>query len=286
MGELLPRVLGELVDRASHGYARWAEQVAATGYCVHPVRLQGRVGRADQGRVRSAPCTRPNQGRTPPSQGLREPAGVGVSSCSATYQADPSFQLLAAGLRGGGVSYETVAHHPRLFVTFTAPSFGRVRFPEGPGAAGVPCHPYRQGQLSAWTAEWAAGSATTDDPRLGEPLCARATRPARGCCGILAGRLVWTTIYVYQALAQLASVTEAELRQAVRISFAKVAQYQKRGAVHFRAIIRLDAATDCACPACVAPPPARFTADLLEAAVRQAAASVAVPCPVVDEARA
>jgi hypothetical protein len=29
-----------------------------------------------------------------------------------------------------------------------------------------------------------------------------------------------------------------------RISFAKVAEYQKRGAVHFHAIIRLDAATD------------------------------------------
>jgi hypothetical protein len=67
------------------------------------------------------------------------------------------------------------------------------------------------------------------------------------------------------------------------VSFAKVAEYQKRGAVHFHAIIRLDAVTDCGCPACVAPPPAGFTADLLERAVRQAAASVAVPCPALDE---
>jgi hypothetical protein len=62
-----------------------------------------------------------------------------------------------------------------------------------------------------------------------------------------------------------------------------VAEYQKRGAVHFHAIIRLDAATACGCPACVAPPPSGFTADLLERAVRQAAATVAVPCPMVDE---
>jgi hypothetical protein len=62
-----------------------------------------------------------------------------------------------------------------------------------------------------------------------------------------------------------------------------VAEYQKRGAVHFHAIIRLDAATACACPTCVAPPPAGFTADLLEQAVRQAAATVAVPCPMVAE---
>ena len=68
----------------------------------------------------------------------------------------------------------------------------------------------------------------------------------------------------------------------MRISFAKVAEYQRRGAVHFHAIIRLDAATTCGCPACVAPPPASFTAELLEAAVRRAAATVAVPCPPVD----
>jgi hypothetical protein len=100
----------------------------------------------------------------------------------------------------------------------------------------------------------------------------------------LAGRL-WsrTTIYVYRALAQLVGLSEGELRRLVRVSFAKVAEYQKRGAVHFHAVIRLDAATDCACPACVLPPPAGFTAKLLEAAVRQAAATVSVPCPALDE---
>ena len=92
-----------------------------------------------------------------------------------------------------------------------------------------------------------------------------------------------TTIYVYRTLAQLVGLTEGELRRLVRVSFAKVAEYQKRGAVHFHAMIRLDAATDCGCPACVAPPPGGFTAALLEEAVRQAAATVAMPCPVVDE---
>jgi hypothetical protein len=120
---------------------------------------------------------------------------------------------------------------------------------------------------------------------LGEPLCAHCYQAgAQVLWNALAGRL-WsrTTIYVYRALAQLAGMTEGELRRVVRISFAKVAEYQKRGAVHFHAIIRLDAATACGCPTCVAPPPARFTADLLERAVRQAADTVAVPCPVVAE---
>jgi hypothetical protein len=76
---------------------------------------------------------------------------------------------------------------------------------------------------------------------------------------------------------QLTGLTEGQLRRLVRISFAKVAEYQKRGAVHFHAVIRLDAATDCGCPACMAPPSSEFTADLLEQAVRQAAATVAVP---------
>jgi hypothetical protein len=123
---------------------------------------------------------------------------------------------------------------------------------------------------------------------LGEPLCARCYQAgAQVLWNALAGRL-WsrTTIYLHRALARLAGVPEAELRGAVRISFAKVAEYQKRGAVHFHAIIRLDAATDCGCPACVALPPAGFTADLLERAVRQAAATVAVPCPAVDEDQA
>jgi len=100
----------------------------------------------------------------------------------------------------------------------------------------------------------------------------------------LAGQL-WsrTTIYLYRTLAQLAGVSEGGLRRLVRISFAKVAEYQRRGAVHFHAIIRLDAATACGCPAFVAPPPAGFTAGLLEQAIRRAATTVAVPCPMVDE---
>jgi hypothetical protein len=65
-----------------------------------------------------------------------------------------------------------------------------------------------------------------------------------------------------------AGLTEAEVRQLVRVSFAKVAEYQRRGAVHFHAVIRLDAATACRCPTCLLPPPAGFTAELLEAAVR------------------
>jgi hypothetical protein len=289
VGELLPGVLAEVVDRAGNGYERWAEQVAATGYCTHPVRLRGRIEQADAetGEVRTVYSTE----REPDATLLKACGNRRASvcfSCSATYQAD-SFQLLAAGLRGGKGVPETVIGHPRLFVTFTAPSFGRVHSRKAQGRLVFPCHPYRQGatcphgkRAGCWQRH------DEDDRRLGEPLCARCYQAgAQVLWNALAGRL-WsrTTIYVYRALAQLAGLPEETLRRLVRVSFAKVAEYQKRGAVHFHAIVRLDAATGCGCPACVAPPPTGFTAVLLERAVRQAAASVAVPCPMVDDDQA
>jgi hypothetical protein len=286
VGELLPGVLQEVIDRAGSGYQRWAEQVAATGYCAHPVRLRGRVDHADAstGEVRTVYSTDHE-----PDAALLKACGNRRASvcpsCSATYQAD-QFHLLAAGLRGGKGLPETVTRQPRLFVTFTAPSFGQVHTRRAQGLLIYPCHPYRQGarcphgrRVGCWQRH------DPDDPRLGEPLCGRCYQAgAQVLWNALAGRL-WsrTTIYLYRALAQLAGLAEAELRAVVRISFAKVAEYQKRGAVHFHAILRLDAASDCGCPACVAPPPPGFTAELLEAAIRKAAATVAVGCPPVEE---
>ena len=285
VGEVLPEVVAEAIARAGPGYDRWMEQVAQTGYCAHPVRLRGQVEQADPqtGEVRTVYST----DREPDATLLKACGNRRVSvcpSCSATYQAD-SFQLLAAGLRGGKGVPETVAEHPRLFVTFTAPSFGRVHSRRAQGLLVYPCHPYRQGQRcphGRWVGCWQRHN--PDDPRLGEPLCGRCYQAgAQVLWNALAGRL-WsrTTIYLYRTLAQLAGVSEGELRRLVRISFAKVAEYQRRGAVHFHAIIRLDAATACGCPACVAPPPAEFTAGLLEQAIRQTTAAVAVPCPSVD----
>jgi hypothetical protein len=286
VGELLPGVLQEVIDRAGPGYDRWAEQVAATGYCAHPIRLRGTVEHADRttGEVRTVYDTEWEPDATLLKACGNRRASV-CPSCSATYQGDQS-HLLAAGLCGGKGVPETVAAHPRLFVTFTAPSFGRVHTRKAQGRLVFPCHPYRQGatcphgrRVGCWQRH------DPDDPKLGEPLCGRCYQAgAQVLWNALAGRL-WsrTTIYLYRALAQLAGVSEAELRAVVRISFAKVTEYQRRGAVHFHAIIRLDAATDCGCPTCVAPPPAGFTAELLERAVSKTAETVAVPCPPVDE---
>jgi hypothetical protein len=285
VGDVLPGVLQEVVERAGHGYDRWAELVAQAGYCHHPIRLAGRVEQADRqtGEVRQVY----DSGREPDGVllkacGTRREARC--PSCAATYRAD-AYQLLTAGLKGGKGLPETVAGHPRLFVTFTAPSFGQVHTRKAQGRLVFPCHPYRQGarckhgnRAGCWHRH------DEDDPRLGEPLC--------GSCYDAQAQVLWnalvpelwrrTTIAFQRALGRLVGVGEAELRQLVRVSYAKVAEFQRRGAIHFHAVIRLDAATECRCPACLAPPPAPFTAALLEEALRLAVPAVRVPRPSVD----
>jgi hypothetical protein len=286
VGELLPEVLAEVIDRAGHGYDRWAELVAQAGYCHHPIRLAGRVEQAD-------PTT--GELRTTYDSG-REPDGVLLKacgtrresrcpSCAAVYRAD-AYQLLAAGLRGGKGVPETVSEHPRLFVTFTAPSFGRVHARRAQGSLVLPCHPYRQGatcphrqRAGCWHRH------EPDDPRLGEPLCPRCyDAGAQVLWNALAPELWrYTTTYLDRMLARLVGRSEGELRRLVRVSYAKVAEFQRRGAVHFHAVLRLDAATQCRCPGCLAPPPEPFTADLLELALRETVPAVRVPCPPVDD---
>jgi hypothetical protein len=286
VGDVVPGVLAEVVDRAGQGYDRWMELVAQAGYCHHPIRLTGRVEHADRttGEVR----------QVYDSEG--EPDGVLLKacgtrresrcpSCAATYRAD-AYQLLAAGLDGGKGVPATVGAHPRLFVTFTAPSFGRVHTRKAQGRLVLPCHPYRQGarcphgnRSGCWHRH------DEDDPRLGEPLCPSCyDAPAQVLWNALAPEL-WrrTTIAVYRTLGRLAGLQEGELRRLVRISYAKVAEFQRRGAIHFHAVLRLDAATECRCAGCLAPPPAGFTAALLEDALRQAVQAVGVPCPPLED---
>jgi hypothetical protein len=92
-----------------------------------------------------------------------------------------------------------------------------------------------------------------------------------------------TTIALQRALARLVGVQEAELRRLVRVSYAKVAEFQRRGAIHFHAVLRLDAATECRCPGCLASPPESFTAGVLEDALRLAVPAVRVPCPALED---
>jgi hypothetical protein len=285
VGEVLPGVLAEVVDRAGAGYDRWMELVAQAGYCHHPIRLAGRVEQADRqtGEVRPV-----YDSEREPDRVLLKACGTRresrCPSCAATYRAD-AYQLLAAGLKGGKGVPESVGGHPRLFVTFTAPSFGKVHTRKAQGRLVLPCHPYRQGaRCPHGNRDGCWHRHAEDDPRLGEPLCPSCyDAEAQVLWNALAPEL-WrrTTIAIHRALGRLAGLQEVELRRLVRVSYAKVAEFQRRGAIHFHAVIRLDAATDCRCPACLVPPPEGFTAAVLEEALKQAVPAVRVPCPGED----
>jgi hypothetical protein len=153
----------------------------------------------------------------------------------------------------------------------------------------LPCHPYRQSVRCPHGLRdgcWHRHDA--DDPRLGEPLCPSCyDAQAQVLWNALAPEL-WrrTTIAVQRALGRLVGLQETELRKLVRVSYAKVAEFQRRGAIHFHAVIRLDAATACRCAGCLAPPPEGFTATLLEEALRVAVPAVRVPCPPLERDRA
>jgi hypothetical protein len=85
---------------------------------------------------------------------------------------------------------------------------------------------------------------------------------------------VRTSRHFYRAVAAAGNRSESETRAALRLSYVKVVEFQRRGLVHFHVVLRADGAAGPGDP-----PPAWLDANLLDAAVRKAvaAAHVAVP---------
>src|SRR4051812_34174051 len=89
-----------------------------------------------------------------------------------------------------------------------------------------------------------------------------------------------TTIYLPRKLAWRLGITQKRLNKLVRAAYVKVAEYQQRGLVHVHVVIRLDEAMPTYRREVIRAPDSRFTVELLEHALRDAAAAVAVPVPV------
>jgi hypothetical protein len=277
----LPLLVAQVVERASDNYDRWAEQVARTGYCSRPVRLRGRVEQVDRvsGELKLVYSTEgePNN-ELLVSCGTRKASQC--RSCSSWYRGD-SFHVVASGLRGGKGVPESVASHPKLFVTFTAPGFGAVHAHRAKDGRVLACRPRDRNRVCPHgVALGCSVRHKQGDPRIGEPICPE--------CFDYQGLVVWnalapalwkrTTTYLPRELARAAGMTKKDLDSLVRVRFSKVAEYQRRGAIHFHAVIRLDAAPPKCDPERVAPPPEAFTAELLEAAVRKARESAVLDC--------
>lgn len=257
------------------GFPRWLQQIQSIGGCAHPIYLSGHttVRDAASGTVLRHYDTDGEPGGRMPVR-CRNRRESRCQPCARLHAGD-TFQLVRAGLVGGKGVADRVQLHPRLFVTLTAPSFGSVHRSGTPNSAY--CHPRREGGQCSHGRPLGCGRQHSDtDPALGQPLCPD--------CYDYTGHVLWHASvgtlwsrYVHTVrrhLATAAGITQTRLREHLTLSFAKVAEYQKRGAIHFHAVIRLDGphGPD-------SPPPLWATTDLLEAVVRSAAACVEVRTP-------
>jgi hypothetical protein len=280
--ELTPELLGELAQLAGRpDFPKLERQLRATGYCAHPIRLRGRTEVCDGHGHRRVWST-----VTEPDDVLRKACGnrreAVCPACAERYRQD-AYQLIAAGLRGGKGVPDTVAGHPLVFVTLTAPSFGPVhRRLLGPDGQPLRCRPRRDAQPCAHGVRLACGRAhAEDDPCLGEPLCPECFDYDRALVwNNLLGEL-WrrTTIYLPRVMAFQTGRTQKRLRELVRFAYVKVAEYQRRGLVHFHVVIRLDRAMPTYRADELRPPAPGFDVELLERTVRATARTVSAPVP-------
>src|SRR5688572_5005095 len=104
-------------------YFAWLDHVSSAAGCSHPIRLAGQIESVDlsTGRLDVVSTRNMPDGMIYKRCGNRR-ASV-CPSCSTTYRRD-AFQLIRAGLVGGKGVPATVAGHPAVFATFTAPGLG------------------------------------------------------------------------------------------------------------------------------------------------------------------
>ncbi|MEU9206590.1 replication initiator [Streptomyces sp. NPDC048415] len=252
-------------------FTRWLEQITATGGCAHPVHLSGSTTTLDG---TTGEIIRTYDTRNEPGERLlircRNRRATVCAPCSRLHAGD-TFHLVRAGLIGGKNVPATVRHRPRLFITLTAPSFGPVH------RAGERCRPRRDRRRCKHDRSLGCGAVhDMDDALVGQPLCADCyDYPAHVLWHAHAGKL-WDrfVIGVRRQLASSAGLVQSRFADHARLSFARVAEYQKRAAVHVHAVVRLDG------PAGPTEgPPAWGTADRLADAVRTSAQRVMVRTP-------
>ncbi|MFF4591777.1 replication initiator [Amycolatopsis sp. NPDC001319] len=236
-------------------YDTWRAKVHAVNGCARPIRLAGahQLQDAATGQVLHhhggdifAPCGNRRESVCP--------------SCSDRYAAD-AFHLIRAGLIGGhkGVP-ETVTDRPRAFVTLTAPSFGTVHHART-SARGkrIPC---------------GCGEYHHDaDTRVGTPVDPETYDYTGSVLWQAHAGALWQrfTTRLRREIAKRAGLKVREFTEQARLSYSKVAEYQRRGLVHFHAVVRLDGPDGATSPA-----PEWAHPDLLDDAVYAAAGAAYV----------
>src|SRR4051794_14506591 len=225
-----PSVTPEMAARlARPDLGRWLGQVQQVRSCSHPVRLSGTSETIDTttGEVLTsyASASEPD-GVTYVRCGNRR-ASV-CPSCSHEYKGDV-WHVLMAGAAGGMKDVpDTVAVHPLVFATFTAPSFGLVHAAKKPGRPGsqrcLPRSRDRRQLCEHGRPRWCMAIHDHTDTAAGQPLCLE--------CYDYTGHLVWQwwapelwrrfTIPLRRRLAAHLGLSESAARGQVRVQFAKV----------------------------------------------------------------
>src|SRR4051812_8079382 len=231
-------------------YRQWRAQVQGIGGCAAPIHLSG----SSQVLDRDGAVLLERAGTVLAPCGNRRAAVC--PACSDRYAAD-AYHLLRAGLAGDPSKNvpDTVTAHPRASRPPTAPSWG-------------PVHPRKAPRRGHVTPCRCGDRHHPADPRLATPTDPE-TYDYEGAvlwqahAGALWARFTTT---LRRALAAALGIGARDFPTHARLSYAKVAEYQRRGLVHFHAVIRLDGPdgpTD--------PPPAGLTHDALRSAITTAA---------------
>ena len=243
---------------ASPSFESWWRKVEEVGFCANPIHLSGGDGLGREHQV----FTRCNNRRA-----------IVCPSCSDLYARD-TWQLIHAGLHGGHHDIPTtVAEHPQVFVTLTAPSFGAVHTIRTTGS----CHPpgTHRGECPHGRPLWCDRTHDHNDLALGQPLC-------RNCYDYVGHVLFsWHAPELWRRFTiQLRRLLSRQLRDRAenpkntRVSFMKVVELQRRGLPHFHAVVRLDAASEPGQP--LSPPDTTFGAGDFAALVRRAAVAIEI----------
>ena len=240
-------------------------EVELAGNCSNPIRITGEMVNLTTGEV----------GVNSLHISCKDRRTVICPSCSYTYKAD-AWILVSTGLLGGKGTPEVVSTHPRLFLTLTAPSFGSVhtitsrgtcvgRARSAPREISPVCRHGRSRTCHDRHLE--------NSPELGRPLCVE--------CFDYEGAVLWnahasrlwnnTVQSLRRALAEAGGLGQRNLKLVAQVHYLKVAEMQRRGLIHFHAILRADGSGPVD-----ADPPSWLTSEALASAVNHAARTAKV----------
>jgi hypothetical protein len=282
---IAPGVVADIIARSeTTGWEPWLSHVAGAAGCTAPVRLRGDLHSVNEstGQVLTSRST-----DSMPDGIIYKACGTRRASlcptCAKTYQHD-AFHLVRSGMTGGKGVPESVTAHPALFITLTAPAFGPVHTRTLTASGKVrPCHARRDAETCPHGVRLTCHNRHDESAgQIGQPLCLDCYDHDAQVVWNLASGELWrrTRINIDRGLSRLAK-THGIDPASVRLRYVKVAEFQRRGAIHFHALIRLDGrmpGSDA-----ILPPPAALDAETIAAIVAHAAASTSFRTEEHDE---